>query len=230
MLKSQEEWYETYQQYNAIWTHDNNPERPHALLKGGEHSSGFFNSELVMEDPVVLKHAAADLVKLLEDTTNTDLDTVNRIVGPAMGGITLASDIAFKVNEWRNSRYDFPRCLRAYTEKKDDGPDSPMFFNKTNIRPGEHIVLVEDVLTSGGSVGRTAKAVLEKGGVILPFVLVLVNRSGLKEVDGRLIIALIDRHMPKWDPNKVECPLCKIGSKALRPKENENWAALNAKY
>ena len=88
--------------------------------------------------------------------------------------------------------------------------------------------MVEDVLTTGGSVDLTAEAVTNAGGVVLPFVIILVNRSGLTEVNGKKIVALIDRPMPMWTPD--ECPLCKQGSEALRPKGTENWDRLNAEY
>jgi hypothetical protein len=72
-------------------------------------------------------------------------------------------------------------------------------------------------------VGRAVEAV---GGVALPYIAVLVNRSGKTEVGGRKFVALINREMSVWKPD--ECPLCKRGSAALRPKGKENWAALNA--
>ena len=63
---------------------------------------------------------------------------------------------------------------------------------------------------------------------MFPFVAVLVNRSGLTEVGGKKIVALIDRPMPMWTPD--ECPLCKAGSEAIRAKGSENWARLKATY
>ena len=90
------------------------------------------------------------------------------------------------------------------------------------------MVLCEDVLTTGGSVDLASTAVTNAGGTTLPFILVLVNRSGLKEVSGKKIIALIDRPMPTWAPD--ECPLCKEGSEAIRPKGPPEWARLNDSY
>lgn len=88
----------------------------------------------------------------------------------------------------------------------------------------QSIALCEDALTTGRTVRRTADAVIGAGGIVLPFVLVLLNRSGLTEVNGRKIIALINRPMPTW--TRKECPLCKQRSKAIRPKDN--WELLNA--
>ena len=105
-----------------------------------------------------------------------------------------------------------------------------MVFIDTEVLPGERILLCEDVITTGESVNLTAQAVVRAYGVIIPsHILVLVNRSGLAEVGGKKIIALIKRYMLTWIP--AECPLCKQGSKAIRPKgKKEEWERLNAAY
>jgi orotate phosphoribosyltransferase len=207
-----------YESCKAFWLHDGNPKRPHALLTSGKHSNGFFNSELVMESPTILDSACRDLVKLLHDQ-GLVTHNVNRVVGPAMGAITLAHDLARHITlETRHP------CLRAYTEK-DNGV---MVFKKTVIQSDESIILCEDVITTGGSVDLTADAVAKAGGNVLPFIATLVNRSGLTTVGEKRIIALIECPMPMWTLN--ECPLCKEGSEVIRPKEKENWARLTASY
>lgn len=222
MHRNTDSWIRQYQQKGALWLHDENPRRPHALLTSGKHSDGFFNSELVMEDSFLLGEACSDLLELLREN-GLALNDVDRVVGPAMGAITLAHDISRHIGRERSRL-----CLRAYTEKETYIDRKIMVFKKTSIHLGEDILLTEDVLTTGGSVDLTANAVNEAGGNVLPFVAVLVNRSGLKEVDGKKIVALIDRTMSTWSAN--ECPLCKEGSEAIRPKGIENWNRLNTSY
>jgi orotate phosphoribosyltransferase len=230
MNKSQTNWIECYEQKGALWLHGSNFKQPHALLTSGKHASGFFNSEIVMEDARLLDEACDDLCDLFLLMAGLEVHRVTRVVGPAMGAITLAHSLASCLTSMRNVKS--APCLRAYTEKKVEEKDGQkitrMVFDRTKIQPGEKILLCEDVLTTGGSVELTTKAVEEAGGHVEPFVLVLVNRSGLNEVGGKLIVALIDRRMPMWTPE--ECPLCKQGSEAIRPKGAENWARLNAKY
>lgn len=215
-------WISQYQSKGALWIHDGNPRRPHALLTSGNHSSGFFNSELVMEDPYLLSEASLGIVELL-NRYNVDLMNIDRVVGPAMGAITLAHEVALNI-----TYMSAHLCLRAYVEKSERDGKKIMVFNRTKIHPGERILIAEDVLTTGGSVEITDTAITEVGGVSLPYVVVLVNRSGLTEVGGKKIIALINHHMPVWTPE--ECPLCKQGSEAIRPKGKENWDLLNAPY
>ena len=220
-------WIKEYKKKGALWIHDGNPKRPHAILTSEKHSGGFFNSELVMEDSYLLEVAAIELVDELRDQ-GLKLDSVSRVVGPAMGAITLAHDIARIIGHKRDAGLHDKPCLRAYTEKEMDDDSKIMVFRKTKIRSGECILAVEDVLTTGGSVDRTAMAVVNAGGFVLPFVVVLVNRSGLTEVSGKKIVALIDQPMPTWIGE--ECPLCKEGSEAIRPKGVVNWERLNASY
>lgn len=221
MKRTEQEWIEEYQKKGALWIHDENPKRPHALLTSGKHSTGFFNSELIMEDAWLLADACANLLYKLEIEENVQLDTIDRVVGPAMGAITMAHELARQIAEGTGRR-----CLRAYTEKLEDG--KTMVFKRTSIGMTESVLLCEDVLTTGGSVSNATAAVAANHGYVSPFVLVLVNRSGLKEVDGKKIISLIDKPMPMWAPEA--CPLCKQGSEAIKPKAAENWKRLNAEY
>jgi orotate phosphoribosyltransferase len=228
MIRTENSWLSLYQERGALWLHNGNPNRPHVLLTSGKHSSGFFNSESVMEDPLLLDEAARDLVQLVGER-GTGIGTIDRVVGPAMGAITLANDLARHISMARRG-HGVPRtvCLRAYAEKDEgEGTDAKtMVLKRTTVKPREKILLCEDVLTTGGSVDLTASAVEAAGGTVLPFVAILVNRSGLKEVNGRKIIALIDRPMPMWSAE--ECPLCRQGSEAIRrPKGAESWSRLN---
>lgn len=220
MIRDTQGWIEKYQQKRALWIHDGNPKRPHALLTSGKHSNGFFNSEVVMEDPALLDEACFNLLFLLKQE-GLNLSQVDRVVGPAMGAITLAHDLARHIAQEKKRP-----CLRAYTQKEMDGDKKKMVFKRTTIKPGENVLTVEDVVSTGGSVKSMVNAVVEPGGNVLPFVAVLVNRSGLTKVSEKKIVALIDRPMRMWVED--QCPLCKAGSEAIRPKDTENWERLNA--
>ena len=64
MIRTVEQWIEEYKRKNALWIHDGNRIRPHALLTSGKHSNGFFNSRLVIPDEVLLSEATSDLLEL----------------------------------------------------------------------------------------------------------------------------------------------------------------------
>lgn len=225
MFLIEEQWVRKYEEYNAYWRHDGNPKRPHALLtSGAKHSNGYFNSELVMEDSNLLDMACADLVQKLIDQGLNILD-VDRVVGPAMGAITLADGVARHIGKRRDLA-----CLRGYTEKVESKDGTVHCFIRTALRKREWILFVEDVITTGGSIESAAAgsqiAVMEV--FVMPFVGSLVNRSGKTDLNGKKIVGLIDKPMPTWIAD--DCPLCAQDSIPIRPKGIENWAALNASY
>lgn len=225
-MLTERDWIWAYQTKGAFWMHDGNPKRPHALLTSGQHSNGFFNSSLVTEDNKLLNKVCSNLTRLFVGEAGREA-LPDRMVGPATGATRLAEIMSSYVNA-----HQLPGkaiCSWASPEKEGQGEERKMVFkdSKRQVLPGEKVLLCEDVISTGGSVELTARASAEKGGIVLPFVLVLVNRSGQEEVAGRKIISLISRHMPKWAP--AECPLCPLASEAIRPK-GENWALLTQNY
>jgi orotate phosphoribosyltransferase len=194
------------------------------LLTSGKHSSGFFNSGLVMEDPSLIIDASVDLAGAVGEAMNTS--PLNYVIGPALGAIVLAHCLAKALDGFT----DRP-CKASFTEKVVLASGTVgMELKRTQLKIAvDEVLVVEDVLTTGGSIEGTIEAVSQAGGHVAPVVAVLVNRSGLTEVrGGRKIVALIDQPMPMWSPE--ECPLCKKGSEAIRPKGADNWARLNASY
>jgi orotate phosphoribosyltransferase len=223
MIHTSEEWIRQYERKKALWIHDGNLKRPHALLTSGKHSNGFFNSRLVIPDEALLQDAACDLLELFAQQGG-EVSKVQVVVGPQTGATKLAELVRDQVIFFKRGE-----CFSASPAKSESEGKKTMVFSDEELvlLPGQSILLCEDVLSTGGSVDLAETAIRNAGGSVLPFILVLVNRSGLIEVGGKKIIALIDHLMPMWTPE--ECPLCKNkeGSEALRPK-GENWALLNA--
>lgn len=217
-------WVRQYEAKKALWIHDGNPKRPHALLTSGKHSNGFFNSRLVIPDEVLLREAVSDLLKLFV-FHGGDIGVVEGVVGPQTG--------ATKMSEYASDQitaYTRRECFWASPAKSENHGIKSMVFTQEELTflPGQQVLLYEDVLTTGGSVDLTTTAIINAGGIVLPYVLVLVNRSGRTEVSGKKIIALINREMPMWGAEY--CPLCSEGSEAIPAKDPTNWTRLNAIY
>jgi orotate phosphoribosyltransferase len=223
MYRTTEEWTAEYKKKGALWIHSGKVKAPHALLASNNHSSGFFNSRLVIADERLLHEAGCDLIErfLIEGGR---LDLFDGVVGPETGATLLAKLISEEVS----LRIGIGRYDASPAKYEQEGIKS-MVFSDEDRGPvsGSNVLLCEDVLTTGGSIDLAVRAVTSLGGTTLPFVLVLVNRSGLEKVNGRRVLALIDRHMPMWSPG--DCPLCAQGSESIRPK-GDNWARLNADY
>jgi orotate phosphoribosyltransferase len=221
----QEGWIAKYVERSAYWFHDGNPSRPHVRMRSGRHSNGFFNSRPVIDETALLRKAVEDLVDLLQ-LARFDINNIDRVVGPQTGATRLADHIAETIGRIRRRK-----CAWASPEKGEakEGVPGPMKFADPmrSPRSGEMTILCEDVMTTGGSAQRAAIAVKDKGGILLPYVLVLVNRSGQTEIDGRKIIALINTPMDAWQPES--CPLCDAGSPLLVNVKDE-WSRLTADY
>jgi orotate phosphoribosyltransferase len=205
----------------AYFHHDGNEKRPHPLLTSGLHSDGFFNWSIVAQYPHIAQETAYDIALLVYGEIKKSAMEVTRIIGPGAGAITLAHCIA--VN-WEMMGKSWPTCKSGFTEKQ---PDGTMSLSRFNVKD-ELVLACEDTITSGGSVNKTITAIQNAGGKVLPVIAAVCNRSGQSEIDGRRIVALIDVAMHNWTPE--ECPLCKKGSEAIRPKQEGNWERLSRAY
>lgn len=211
-------WTDRLKRLNALWIHDQNVHRPHIEINE-YHSSGYFSDE-IMENSELLDEAAADIALLLYCKHMSLFNTLNRVVGPAFGAITFAHDVARNISRIRKNF----TCLDSFGVKKSTNGVKSIVFEKSRIIPGEKVLVCDNVISTGEGVRLTMKAVQEQDGVILPCVVALLNLSGVDEICGKRIIALINYPMPKWPPS--ECPLCKVGSEAIAPTAS-NWARLN---
>lgn len=212
MKEGEQQWIDHFTKVGALWIYDGEPcaERPHGEMTSGNHSNGFFNGSLVIRHPGLCEEACCELYLMLSRVSTIDRNEVHSVWGSAMGAITIAHEVA--------SQFNIPF---GFTEKDGD----QMIVKRFPVQKDEGILVVEDVMTTGGTTRKTIAALESAGANILPYILVLVNRSGMKEFEGRQIIALIDRELPLWQPD--ECPYCKVGSKALRPKTH--WDELVGK-
>jgi orotate phosphoribosyltransferase len=199
------DWKKTFEDYGAIWIHNGSPDQPHALLTSGLHSDGFVNCTFVTQHPKVLQSAVSEGLKDVLSGTNAEW-----VIGSAFGAITLAHAIAYHLG-----------VRSGFTEK--DG--ELMKLSRFEILSDDRVLVVEDTITTGGSTKKTIEGIKAAGvdeSRILPYIVSLVNRSGKEDLDGRKIRALLTLDIHAWTP--ADCPLCKIGSQAVRPKGN--WQVL----
>lgn len=212
-------WLEIYTKVGAYWLHDKNPLRPHPILRSGMHSDRFFNGDEIMQRPQVLDTAAEELVTKLQ-AAGLDIETVDRVVGPAMGAVTLAAFVAVQLGYKR-----VRPCFTSFCEKM---PDESMMFLRTGPQKGENVLIIEDTVTTAGSIEKVAKASTDAGAIVLPYNGVIVNRSGLSEAFGRKIVSLLDiGGAVQFKPD--DCPVCRMGSEAIKDaKKAPNWARLTA--
>ena len=196
----------------AFWRYPGtpHPERPHALLTSGRHSNGFINCGVVLSYANLCAIMAAELLKKLR-SQEPCWQLVNWVVGLDHAAAALVASVADQLTLTHAIRFDF--C--------EKGPDGAQLWRRHQI-PGDAVVLqVEELLTTAKTAEAVRRGIREgNGGPVnfAPRVAVLVNRSSVREVDGRSVLSVFEFNIDDWDPTR--CPLCAEGSVAIRPKDN----------
>ena len=166
----------------------------HFRLTSGLHSDVYLQSALVLQHPV---HAAA-LGKALAAPFRGD--HVGTVLAPAIGGIVVSHEVA--------------RALEAralFTEREDGVMRLRRGFT---LPAGERCLVVEDVMTTGGSIREVIACTEALGGAVLG-VGALIDRSGGATHFPVKHAALATVKATTWKPE--ECPLCRAGSQAVKP-------------
>jgi len=171
----------------------------HFQLSSGLHSERYFQCALLLEDPARAESLARELAARIRRKERQPFDVV---IGPALGAVIWAHEVARALGA---------RC--QFTERKS----GPMELRRGfRLEPGERVLVVEDVLTTGGST-REVFAVLETRGVRPAAVGAIVNRSGGNPfaAEGLELHALAEVEVKTWKPE--DCPRCRAGDLAVKP-------------
>ena len=168
----------------------------HFLLTSGRHSQYYVQCAKIQQYP----HYMEIMVKYLADKLSGEYDLV---VGPAMGGILLAYELA------RNYK------LPAIFSERDRG--KMVFRRDFQVNPSQRVLVAEDVITTGGSVKEVIELIHSSGAQVVD-VASLVDRSA-GEADfskyGAEFTSLIKMNIESYPSES--CPLCKQGSTPVKP-------------
>lgn len=170
----------------------------HFVLKSGRHSGQYLNKDVIYPDPVIMRRIGDALADLAENSGIRDVDLV---AGPVMGGVILAQWTAYSFCVGSN------HPLVIYAEKSPLATDRSFYFNRgyEKMIPGKRVLLVEDIITTGGSIVAVAEEVVRLGGKVVGIV-ALVNRGGV-EIPNLHTLASLD--IESWC--LARCPLCEQG-------------------
>ncbi|MEK6303942.1 MAG: orotate phosphoribosyltransferase [Acidobacteriota bacterium] len=166
----------------------------HFQLTSGLHSPRYLQCALVLQHPLRAEWIGMAISSRFGD------ERVSAVVAPAIGGIIVA--------------YETARALgtRALFSEREAGVMT--FRRGFRLDPGERVLVVEDVVTTGGSTRETIDAVRSAGGLVVGAASV-VDRSGGAVDLGVRREALLTLEVPAYEP--AECPLCKQGTPAIKP-------------
>jgi len=168
--------------------------RGHFRLTSGLHSEVYLQSALVLQYP---EHAGA-LGTALAATFRAD--GVQTVLAPAIGGILVAHEVARALG------------VRALFSEREGGV--MRLRRGFALATGERCLVVEDVITTGGSTREVVQCVEDLGGVVVG-VGSLIDRSGGAAAFTVKRVALATVTATTWAPEG--CPLCKTGSQAIKP-------------
>lgn len=164
----------------------------HFLFTSGKHGDAYMQCARLMEDPKYAEEIIKGLAEEFKD------DKIDIVIGPAIGGIAISYEFARQLN-----------TVSFFTEREDNIMKLRRGFQ---IPKGARTLVVEDVITTGGSVKETIAVVNEEGGKVVG-VAVIVDRTGGKIDFGTKFLSAYSQPLKAYDAD--ECPLCKEGKLPL---------------
>ena len=161
----------------------------HFLLTSGLHSPRYVEKFNVLQKPVYTEKLCRAMAEKFKDAN------IETVVGPVTGGILLAHETGKALG------------TRAIFTERENGKMT--FRRGFTLHEGERVLIVEDIVTTGGSIREVIDVVKEHGGIPVA-VSMLVDRSGGKATFGDVpSTALLHMDVQTYQPD--DCPLCKQG-------------------
>ena len=162
--------------------------RGHFIFTSGRHGDTYMQCAQVLKYPRHTERLAKHLAFHFKD------DAIDVVIVPAMGGIVVAYEVARQLS-----------AIALFTERENDKMTLRRGFA---IAPGQRVLVVEDVSTTGGSVREVMEVVEAHQGCVAG-VGVLVDRSNGAIDFGVKQTAVLSMEIPSWEAD--QCPLCREG-------------------
>jgi len=172
----------------------------HFQLTSGMHSPQYFQCARVLQFPKYLHLLSGEIARHFE------YNEVEVVISPAIGGIVVGTEVG--------------RMLGARTifaERKDGKMELRRGFE---ILPGERVLVVEDVVTTGGSTKEVIDLVTAVKGSLVGTGCIVDRSNGKVQFDTKQFAVLqmeVVTHQP------ADCPMCKSGSAAVKPGSRGNY-------
>ena len=187
----------------------------HFLLKSGRHGDAYVEKFAVLSDPAATSELCGFWVARIRGLAGDSARPfVDLVAGPTTGGVILAFETARQLGT---------RSIFAEEVRGADGATQREFRRGFTIVPGERVYLVDDILTTGGSLLAMIPAVEALGGEIVECA-VLVDRSGgratlTSPATGRTypLRSLWQLDLPTYEPGESTCPRCAGGEPLHAP-------------
>lgn len=163
--------------------------RGHFLLSSGLHSEAYVQCALLLEEPVRARQVGHDLAELLRQFHP------DSVLSPALGGVIIGYEVAAALG-----------VPFRFSERKGEEMGLRRGFN---LRQGERVVIVEDVVTTGRSTLETASLATSRGARVVAAG-AIIDRTGGRAPFDVPFRALLTLDLPSYTP--AECLACKAGA------------------
>lgn len=170
----------------------------HFLLTSGRHAARYIQCARVLQYPTYAALLGEELARFFRD------EEVEVVLGPALGAVIVAHEVA--------------RALGARAMFAEREAGKLTLRRGFTLEAGEAVVVVEDVLTTGGSAGELL-ALAEAAGARVVGIGALVDRSGGHLTFARPHRALVTLDVPAYAAES--CPLCREGLPLVKPGSRE---------
>ncbi len=172
----------------------------HFQLSSGLHSPTYFQCAVALQYPDYLERFCKEIVEYYQEES----DTIDVVIAPAIGGIVVAQEVGRQLN-----------VRSIFTEREEGKMTLRRGFH---LEPQEVVLVVEDVVTTGGSVKEVIELVEEIGAFVVG-VGSIVDRSGGKPLFDVPFFSVFSTRAVTYKPEK--CPLCEQGVPLTYPGSRE---------
>lgn len=170
----------------------------HIVYTSGKHGSAYVNKDAVYPHTAVTSRLCRAIAEQFAD------DNVQTVIAPAIGGVILSQWTAYHLSDMTGRN-----VMGVYAEKAPEGDEFVIKRGYDQFVKSHNVLVVEDVLNTGGSAHKVVDAVRAIGGNVLA-VAALCNRGGVTPHDlgdAPDLFALVNVQMDAWDA--ADCPLCR---------------------
>jgi len=164
----------------------------HFRLTSGRHSNRYLQCAKIFRNTKYSEELCAALAEKYRN------DNIELVIGPALGAVQMAYEVSRSL-----------QCENFFTERDENGKMA--LRRGFSVKPGQRVLVVEDVVTTGGSVREVIELVKQSGGIVVG-VGSIVDRTGGKVDFGIPYQAVVSMEVESWEPQ--DCPLCKAGAPA----------------
>ena len=173
----------------------------HFKLTSGRHSNKYLQCAKIFRNTKYSEELCVALAEQFKDAG------VEIVIGPALGAVQMSYEVSRSL-----------QCENFFAERDQEGKMA--LRRGFVVNPGQKVLLVEDVVTTGGSVREVMELVKNAGGEIVG-VGCIVDRTGGKIDFGVPFKSVISFEVESWEPE--DCPLCKEGkTEAIKPGSRKN--------